>query len=55
MPIEDRNLSVGTKLVAKYKKQGYHAEVIDGEGDEMLYRLEDSREFRSPRARHSYQ
>ena len=28
MPIEDRNLSAGTKLVAKYKGETFHAEVV---------------------------
>ncbi len=50
MPIEDRNLSVGTKLIAKYKKQKYSAEGIAGEDDNVLYRLEDGREFKSPSA-----
>ena len=50
MTIENRNLTVGTNLVAKYKKQTYGAEVIEGEGDKVLYRLEDGRVFKSPSA-----
>ena len=50
MPIENRNLEPGTKLVATYKKEPYRAEVIAGEGGKVLYRLEDGREFRSPSA-----
>ena len=50
MPIENRNLNIGTKLTARYKKQVYHAEVIGGEGEKLLYRLEDGREWGSPSA-----
>ena len=50
MPIENRQLEPGTKLVAKYKKQTYLAEVVEGEGDKLLYRLEDGRKFKSPSA-----
>ena len=50
MPIENRNLIVGTKLVAKYKKQTHNAEVVGGEGDKVLYRLEDGQKFKSPSA-----
>jgi rubrerythrin len=50
MPIENRNLIPGTKLVAKYHKQPYYAEVIEGEDKKLKYRLEDGREFKSPSA-----
>ncbi len=50
MPIENRNLSIGTKLVGTYKKLTYRADVVGGEGDKLLYRLEDGREFKSPSA-----
>ncbi len=47
MSIEDRNLAVGTKLVARYKGQEYTAEVVETE-EGVRYRLEDGREFKSP-------
>ena len=47
MSIENRNLAVGTKLVARYRGQGYSAEVVETEGG-IRYRLEDGREFKSP-------
>src|SRR4051812_30429749 len=54
MAIEDRNLSVGTKLWARYKGETYTAEVVKKEGetgnDAILYRLSDGREFKSPSA-----
>src|SRR5436309_87516 len=49
MAIQDRNLSVGTKLYARYKGQTYTAEVIETEGG-TAYRLADGREFKSPSA-----
>src|SRR6266508_4053897 len=49
MAIQDRNLSVGTKLYARYKGQTYTAEVIEKEGG-TAYRLADGREFKSPSA-----
>ena len=48
MPIENRNLEPGTKLLATYKKETYRAEVIAGEEGKVMYRLEDGREFKSP-------
>ena len=48
MPIENRNLEPGTKLVAIYKKETYCAEVVAGEGGKVKYQLEDGREFKSP-------
>ena len=49
MAIQDRNLSVGTKLYARYKGQTHTAEVIEKEGG-TAYRLADGREFKSPSA-----
>jgi len=50
MPIKDRNLKPGSHLVARYHKQGYSCEVVEGEGGKLRYRLEDGREFKSPSA-----
>ena len=51
MAIENRDLEPGTKLIAKYKKEEYRAEVIAGEeAGKVKYRLADGREFRSPSA-----
>jgi len=50
MPIENRNLKPGTKLTARYHKQSYSCEVIEGEGGKLRYRLQDGREFKSPSA-----
>jgi hypothetical protein len=50
MPIENRELTVGTRLVARYKKQEHTATVVEGEGGGLRYRLEDGREFKSPSA-----
>jgi hypothetical protein len=47
MAIQDRNLSAGTPLVAKYKGQQYQAEVVKTEAGPR-YRLSDGREFKSP-------
>ena len=49
MAIQDRNLSVGTKLYARYKGATHTAEVIEKEG-KPVYRLADGREFKSPSA-----
>lgn len=47
MPIDNRNLEVGTRLVAKYKGRTHTAEVVQtAEG--VRFRLEDGREFKSP-------
>ena len=55
MSIENRNLPVGTRLVASYKKQTYGCTVEAGEGDEGLaYVLEDGKRFKSPSAAGSY-
>ena len=50
MPIENRNLEPGTKLVAIYKKETYRAEVNAGEEGKVFYRLENGRKFKSPSA-----
>ena len=50
MAIENRNLEPGTKLIAKYKKEEYRAEVVAGEQGKVKYRLTDGREFKSPSA-----
>src|SRR6266508_3676497 len=49
MAIQDRNLSVGTKLYARYKGETYTAEVVEKE-EATLFRLSDGREFKSPSA-----
>jgi hypothetical protein len=49
MPIENRNLTKGTKLTGRYHKQSYSCEVVETEG-KMKYRLQDGREFKSPSA-----
>ncbi len=47
MAIENRDLQPGTKLIGKYKKEEYRAEVISGEEGKVKYRLADGREFKS--------
>src|SRR5438552_3274031 len=49
MAITDRNLSIGTKLYARYKGATHTAEVIEKDG-KPGYRLADGREFKSPSA-----
>jgi len=47
MPIENRNLEAGTRLVARYKKADRTCEVVEtAEG--LRYRLDDGTEHRSP-------
>ena len=48
MAIEDRNLTVGTRLVANYRKQA-HACMVEKveEGGGILFVLEDGRKFKS--------
>ena len=48
MAIEDRNLKLGTRLVANYRKQA-HACMVEkrDEGGGILFVLEDGRKFRS--------
>ena len=47
MPIENRDLKPGTRLVARYKKGEYTATVVEGEGGGLRYRLLDGRDFKS--------
>jgi hypothetical protein len=47
MPIENRELAAGTRLVARYKKQDRTCEVVQT-ADGMRYRLDDGTEHRSP-------
>ncbi len=49
MAIENRNLVVGTRLVAGYKGERYTAEVVSSDQG-VRYRLADGREFKSPSA-----
>ncbi len=49
MPIENRNLEAGTRLVARYKKETHVCEVVQTD-EGLRYRLADGREFRSPSA-----
>jgi hypothetical protein len=50
MPIENRNLEPGTKLIATYKKETYHALVVAGAEGQVLYQLSpyDGKEYKSP-------
>ena len=50
MPIENRNLTKGTKLTGRYHKQSYSCEVMDNAEGKLRYKLEDGREFKSPSA-----
>ena len=50
MPIENRNLTKGTKLTGRYHKQNYTCEVVENAEGKLRYRLEDGREFKSPSA-----
>ena len=47
MPIENRNLTKGTKLTGRYHKQSYTCEVIEDAEGKLRYKLEDGREFKS--------
>src|SRR5438105_4687668 len=47
MPIEDRDLKVGTVLVARYKKHDRTCEVVETP-DGVRYRLDDGTEHKSP-------
>src|SRR5208283_1813287 len=44
--IENRNLTTGTHLTARYRKQIHSCEVADKEG-KLFFKLEDGREFKS--------
>ena len=51
MAIEDRNLEVGTRLVANYKKRAYVCTVESAEeGEGVVFVLEDGKRFKSPSA-----
>jgi len=47
MPIENRNLTKGTKLTGRYHKQSYTCEVIEDAEGKLRYTLDDGREFKS--------
>src|SRR5687768_8454699 len=47
MAIQDRNLTPGTRLRAKYKGQTHTADVVRTD-EGLRYRLADGREFASP-------
>jgi hypothetical protein len=47
MPVENRELAAGTRLVARYKKQDRRCEVIET-ADGMRYRLDDGTKHRTP-------
>ena len=47
MPIENRTLTAGTSLVARYKKADRMCEVVQT-ADGLRYRLDDGTEHRSP-------
>ena len=50
MAIENRNLEVGTKLIANYKKETYRGLVVDGDDRKVRYQLVpyDGKEYKSP-------
>ena len=50
MPIENRNLTKGTKLTGRYHKQSYSCDVVENAEGKLRYKLEDGREFKSPSA-----
>ena len=47
MAIENRDLEPGTKLIARYKKEEYRAEVVAGEDGKVKYGLSGGKEFKS--------
>lgn len=47
MPLENRNLEAGTRLVARYRKQDRTCEVVETEKG-LRYRLDDGTEHTSP-------
>ena len=50
MPIENRNLEPGARLIATYKKETYHALVVASVEGKVLYHLVpyDGKEYKSP-------
>lgn len=47
MPLENRDLAAGTRLVARHKKQEHICEVLQTD-DGLRYRLADGTEYKSP-------
>jgi hypothetical protein len=54
MAIENRNLPLGTRLVANYKKTRYVCTVAVGEEGSVAYVLEGGQRFKSPSAAASF-
>src|SRR5439155_16956130 len=50
VPIENRDLTVGTKLVGKYRGTHHSAMVSAGEGGKLVFTLDDGRRYKSPSA-----
>ena len=50
MPLENRNLFAGTRLVANYKKVRYVCTIEADEDGKTAFVLEDGRRFKSPSA-----
>jgi hypothetical protein len=50
MTIENRTLPVGSRLVARYRKQEYVCTVAQTEDGKTVYVLDDGRRFKSPSA-----
>src|SRR5215207_5414476 len=50
MPVENRDLPVGTRLEATYKKTRYLCVVEAGEEGKLAFVLEDGKRFSSPSA-----
>ncbi|MPZ51030.1 MAG: DUF2924 domain-containing protein [Dehalococcoidia bacterium] len=48
MAIEDRDLPVGTRLVANYKKARYVCSIEADEGGKLAFVLEDGKRYKSP-------
>lgn len=48
MPIPNRNLEPGVRMVARYKKERYVCSVNKDEAGKLVYVLEDGRRSRSP-------
>ena len=48
MPIENRDLAAGTRLVVRHKGTEHECTVIKGKDGEIRYRLADGKEFNSP-------
>ena len=48
MPIENRDLAVGTRLVATYKKQAYVCTIEAEQDGKLAFVLQDGKRFKSP-------